>query len=325
MVIQVPVRFVLIFSHYMILGISQAQLQVGFYGNACPDAESIITSVVRDASLSNSNTAAVLLRLHFHDCFVQGCDGSILIDQSGAERHAFESEGVGGFEVIERAKAQLEEVCPGVVSCADIVALAARDAIVLANGPGYQVPTGRRDGLVSSVSMADSLPDVHDSIQQLKTKFFFKGLSEKDLVVLTAAHTIGTAACFFMIHRLYNFFPGGGSDPAINPDFLPELKSQCPQNVDVNVRLPIDPGSDQTFDNNILQNIRNGFAVLASDARLYEDEGTRSVVDSYFGVSAQIFGPVFERDFVNSMVRMGQIGVLTGFEGEIRRVCAAFN
>lgn len=62
----------------------------------------------------------------------QGCDGSILIENGpNAERHAFGHQGVGGFEVIEKAKAELETACRGVVSCADIVALAARDSIAL--------------------------------------------------------------------------------------------------------------------------------------------------------------------------------------------------
>lgn len=63
---------------------------------------------------------------------LQGCDGSILIDNGpDSERHAFGHQGVGGFDLIEKAKAQLESVCPGVVSCADIVAMAVRDAIAV--------------------------------------------------------------------------------------------------------------------------------------------------------------------------------------------------
>lgn len=128
-----------------------------------------------------------------------------------------------------------------------------------------------------------------------------------------------------MTDRLYNFVPGGGSDPSINPEFLPELKEKCPNNGDVNVRLPIDHGSGDKFDKQILENVRNGFAVLQSDAKLIEDEATKNVVDSYFGDLNTLFGPFFEKDFVSSIVKMGQIGVKTDKDGEIRRVCGAFN
>jgi peroxidase len=141
----------------------------------------------------------------------------------------------------------------------------------------------------------------------------------------SGAHTVGSTACFFMTKRLYNFFPGGGSDPAINPALLPELQARCPEGGDVNVRLATDRGSEQTFDDHILQNIREGFAVLESDARLNDDETTKSILDSYFDFLNPLFGPSFETDFVDSFLKMGQIGVKTAFQGEIRHACAAFN
>lgn len=128
-----------------------------------------------------------------------------------------------------------------------------------------------------------------------------------------------------MTKRLYNFTPGGGSDPDINPQLLPELKSRCPQNGDVNNRLWIDWGGDRVFDSQILQNIRDGFAVLQSDAQLYDDDATKRVIDSYFSLLSPIIGPHFESDFVKSIVKMGRINVKTGSVGEIRRTCNNFN
>ncbi|XP_047946588.1 peroxidase 43-like [Salvia hispanica] len=306
-----------------LLGGSEGKVRVGFYNTSCPNAEAIVRNVVHQSSISDQNNLPSLLRLHFHDCFVHGCDASILIDRASEadEKRAFGHQGVRGFDVVQTAKAQLEAACPGVVSCSDILAMAARDAVFLSKGPWYDVETGRRDGLVSNVTLAAHMPDVADSIHKLKAKFLAKGLTAQDLVILSGAHTIGTTACFFVNSRLYEFPANRGSDPSINPGFLPELKSVCPKNGDVNVRLAMDRGSEQVFDKQILGNIRSGMAVLQSDAALYQDEATKRAVDSYLGLP----GPSFEADFAASMIKLGRIGVWTGSKGQIRRVCSSFN
>ncbi|GJU46387.1 peroxidase 27-like protein [Tanacetum coccineum] len=84
------------------------------------------------------------------------------------------------------AKTALEAACPGVVSCADILALAARDAIYQIKGPFWPVPLGRKDGRVSIANEAlTSLPSPFANITQLKANFASKGLNTKDLVALS--------------------------------------------------------------------------------------------------------------------------------------------
>lgn len=59
----------------------------------------------------------------------QGCDASVLVRGNGTERSDPGNASLGGFDVIESAKNVLEIFCPGIVSCADILVLAARDAV----------------------------------------------------------------------------------------------------------------------------------------------------------------------------------------------------
>ncbi|XP_041011769.1 cationic peroxidase 2-like [Juglans microcarpa x Juglans regia] len=158
--------------------------RVGFYSKTCPRVESIVRSTVQTHFRSNPTIAPGLLRMHFHDCFVHGCDASILIDGANTEKTAPPNSLLRGYEVIDDAKAKLEAACPGVVSCADILALAARDSVFVTKGSSWQVPTGRRDGRISLASDTSNLPGFRDSVDVQKQKFAEKGLDTKDLVAL---------------------------------------------------------------------------------------------------------------------------------------------
>jgi len=46
-------------------------LQVGFYNNKCPQAETIVAKTVAKYFRNDKSVPAALLRMHFHDCFVR--------------------------------------------------------------------------------------------------------------------------------------------------------------------------------------------------------------------------------------------------------------
>ena len=65
---------------------------------------------------------------------MQGCDASVLLDPTvviGTEKTTLPNESLRGFEHIDLIKSELENVCPGVVSCADLLVVAARESVVL--------------------------------------------------------------------------------------------------------------------------------------------------------------------------------------------------
>ncbi|XP_056846232.1 peroxidase 62 isoform X2 [Raphanus sativus] len=175
--------------------------RIGFYSTTCPNAETIVRTTVTSHFGSDPKIAPGLLRMHFHDCFVQGCDGSVLISGPDTEKTAGANFNLRGFEVIDDAKTQLEAACPGVVSCADILALAARDSIALTKGQSWQVPTGRRDGRVSLATNVNNLPSPSDSVDVQRRKFAAFRLNTRDLVALVGQRTHDWNSCMWVFHK----------------------------------------------------------------------------------------------------------------------------
>ncbi|XP_025826578.1 peroxidase 44-like isoform X2 [Panicum hallii] len=115
---------------------ADAQLSAGFYSASCPAVHGVVRQVVSQAVMNDSRSGAAILRLFYHDCFVNGCDASVLLDDTPAtpgEKGAGANAGGStfGFDLIDAIKTQVEAACPGTVSCADILALAARDSVNL--------------------------------------------------------------------------------------------------------------------------------------------------------------------------------------------------
>ncbi|RWW49331.1 hypothetical protein BHE74_00044526 [Ensete ventricosum] len=103
-----------------------------------------------------------------------------------------------GYEVIDAIKSRVEAACPSTVSCADILALASRDAVTLLGGPSWTVPLGRRDARTASIAAANAnLPPTSDGLTNLVARFAAKGLNLRDLTTLCGAHTVGAT------HRSY--------------------------------------------------------------------------------------------------------------------------
>ncbi|XP_051140459.1 peroxidase 10-like [Andrographis paniculata] len=302
------------------------QLDYKFYDNTCPNLTRIIRNGVWSAIANETRIAASLLRLHFHDCFVLGCEGSILLDDTSnlrGEKNALPNRNsVRGFEVIDQIKADVEKACPSTVSCTDILTLATRDAVFLSGGPFWPVPLGRRDGLTANETAANTdLPSPFEPLENITSKFVAKGLNLKDVVILSGGHTIGFAQCFTFKQRLFNFDGAGNPDPLLETSLLDSLRGICPNqdNSDTNL-APLDVATVRKFDNSYFKMLVNNSGVLQSDQVLMTDNTTAACVLNY---SKSL--PLFLKDFAASMVKMSKIGVITGQEGQIRRSCRAVN
>ncbi|KAF4350878.1 hypothetical protein F8388_008060 [Cannabis sativa] len=206
---------------------AQAQgLKVGFYAHTCPKAEAIVTQIIHQTMAVAPSLGAPLMRMHFHDCFVRGCED-----------------------------------------------------------------------------------------------FTSRGLSVKDLAVLSGGHTIGTSHCSSFNNRLYNFSGKNDSDPTLDSEYVDRLKMKC-KPADPITLVEMDPGSFKTFDVKYFDLVAKRRGLFTSDAALLDDSETKAYVVNHATASGTAS---FFKDFGVSMVNMGRVGVLTGSAGQIRKVCTKIN
>ncbi|KAK1278098.1 Peroxidase 5 [Acorus gramineus] len=279
-----------LFVIFTTISTSLATLQVGFYQHSCPQAEAIVRRTVAQAFSRDHTVTGGLIRMHFHDCFVRGCDASILLDSlpgiDSEKMSPVNYPSLRGYEVIDEAKSTLENHCPQTVSCADIIAFAARDSAFVSGGIDYQVPSGRRDGRVSlAPEVLENLPPPTFNADQLKARFLEKGLSAEEMVTLSGAHSIGVSHCSSFNTRLYRDF-----------------------------------STPNRLDNEYYKNLKRNRGLLTSDQTLMSDRSTASMVNN----NAR-HGSYWAAKFGEAMVRMGSIEVLTGSQGEIRKRCGVVN
>ncbi|KAH9314475.1 hypothetical protein KI387_023102 [Taxus chinensis] len=266
----------------LFLASANAQLSATYYDKLCPNALSIIKSEIKKVLSNEPRMGASILRLHFHDCFAQS---------------------------------QLEATCSGVVSCADILIVAARDSVVQLGGPTWTVPLGRRDSTTSNKIDANAnIPSPTSTLSNLSSLFQAQGLSTKDMVALSGAHTIGQARCTVIRNRIYN-------DTDIDSTYVKSPQSNCPSDKSGNRNLsPLEDVSPTVFDNNYYKELTKKKGLLHSDQELFNGGSTDSLVTTYSNDENTFF-----KDFAAAMVKMGNISPLTGSNGEIRKNCRKAN
>ncbi|OVA11060.1 Plant peroxidase [Macleaya cordata] len=290
----------------------------------CPDVEEYIKHQVKEFWIKDKTITPKLLRLLYSDCFVSGCDASILLDGPRSEKRAPQNARLGGFAFIDLIKEVVEKRCPGAVSCADILVLATRDAVHLAGAPSYPVRTGRKDGVVSNAAAVD-LPSPSISLEASLSHFRSKGLDVLDMTTLLGAHTMGSTRCRYILDRLYNFNGTRRPDPNMDPSLVTELRKKCPSKKKKGqpeglVYLNPENTSKYRFNNTYYSRVLRKSAVLGVDQQLLLGQDTKLI--------SQEFDAGFEdwrKSWALSMNRMANIGVLTGEKGQIRRHCRFVN
>ncbi|KAF7818598.1 peroxidase 21 [Senna tora] len=289
----------LLISHF---NLGKSQLELNYYATSCPRAEEIIKQQVVQLYYKHGNTAVSWVRNLFHDCMVKTSARSF---------------GMRNFKYVDTIKAAVEVECPSTVSCADIVALSARDGILMLGGPRIEVKTGRRDSTESFVSVVeDYIPNHNDSMSLVLSRFQSLGIDVEAAVAL-----LGTYKLTLNSNIHFRLYPT--VDPTLDPDYAVYLKGRCPTpNPDPTAVLYArnDRETPMLLDNFYFKNILKHKGLLRVDEFLATDPRTSPYVQKMAADNAY-----FYQQFSRAILLLSEINPLTGHQGQIRKDCRYVN
>ncbi|KAL6899103.1 hypothetical protein ACP4OV_005761 [Aristida adscensionis] len=317
-------------------------------GCSAGDAEvqAAVRKEVENAIRSSPRVGAALIRLLFHDCWVNGCDASVLLDETptdgtNTEKKAVNNIGLAGFDLIDTIKSKVGDD----VSCADIIVFAARDAasILSCGNITYSVAGGRRDGVLSSAAVADAnLPASTFNFTELRDNFAApnggRNFSVEELVALTGAHSIGVAHLSSYADRLVNETAtpiddqysaalnkttpvdqlGQGNNPTVHNNVRDETDEfQKDAGYDP-VAIGVNPRRN-VLDNSFFPNTLQNKVLFKSDWVLRTDPGAAKKLNEYAGNPRQ-----WSSDFAAAMAKLSNQPAV-GNNLEIRKNCRSTN
>ncbi|XP_039135851.1 peroxidase 21-like [Dioscorea cayenensis subsp. rotundata] len=288
----------LLFSLFLCLfSFVKGELRLNFYSESCPQAEDIVKEEVEKLYHKHGNTAVSWVRNLFHDCMVKSCDASLLLEDTSStisEQNSPRSFGMRNFKYVKVIKDALEKECPNTVSCADIVALSAREGVVMLKGPYFNMRTGRRDSKESySQDVINSIPNHNDSLSFILSRFQSIGINAE-----------GTTALFRSIYAEY--LKGRCPSPEPDPKAVAYARN--------------DRDTPMIIDNMYYKNLLKHKGLMLVDQQLVTDPSTSQFVEKM-----AVDNDYFYEKFTEALLLMSENNPVTGDEGEIRKDCRFVN
>ncbi|KAG8376500.1 hypothetical protein BUALT_Bualt09G0069900 [Buddleja alternifolia] len=300
----------------------KSELQLNYYSESCPRAEEIIKEEVTKLYHEHGNTAVSWIRNLFHDCSVKSCDASLLLETANgvvSEKGSSRSFGMRNFKYVNTIKKALENECPNTVSCADIVALSARDGAAMLGGPYMTMKTGRKDSKESYLDdVESSIPNHNDTMSFVLSTFQSIGIDTEGTVALLGAHSVGRVHCINIVHRLYPTV-----DLTLDPEYAEYLKGRCPSpypNPNAVEYARNDRETPMVLDNMYYKNIMSHKGLLVVDQELVSDPNTYPFVEKMAADNGY-----FHDQFSRALITLSENNPLTGDQGEIRKDCRFVN